>query len=532
MLMLSGVARAFADRTVFAGVELTLGAGDRLALVGENGSGKSTLLRVMAGLDAPDAGVVTRAGRVALLAQAQALRGSVLEAVMPPALTAAQVAFDAASAGLAAGTDAALLAFAEAEEQYRLMGGYDFAARAAAVLSGLALNPAARADRLSGGQARRALLAALLLAPAQVYLLDEPTNHLDAEGAAWLEGWIRASGAAFVLASHDRAFLDAVATGVAELERGTLSVYPGNYSEAMALKATLREVQARDFEAYRRRRSALNEERRRLNSRGAVEENRARARDNDKFLSSHKAGRAQVLFSNRARAMGRQIERLDEQAPDRPFRDARSLRLTLPPVPPGPLEVLTVRGLGVARSGRAVLSDVCLHVRRGDRAALTGPNGAGKSTLLRALCGDLPHTGQVTWGAGLSVTFTGQHGEELTGLRTVGDALLDANGRLSPHQLHEVAAALEVPGGPDFPVADLSGGQRTRLSLARLSVTRSQVLLLDEPTNHLDVRAIEALDALLLAFPGTVLLASHDRALVERVATRRWAVGEGRVTPG
>ncbi|BBN95518.1 ABC transporter ATP-binding protein [Deinococcus grandis] len=223
MLMASGVARSFADRMVFSGVELTVGAGERLALVGENGSGKSTLLRVLAGLDAPDAGVVTRSGRVALLAQAQVMGGSVLEAVTPPALAAAQVAFEAASAALSDGSEAALLAFAGAEEAYRLSGGYDFAGRAAAVLAGLGLDAGARADRLSGGQARRVLLAALLLAPADVYLLDEPTNHLDAGGAAWLRDWIRASDAAFVLASHDRAFLDEVATGVAELERGTLT---------------------------------------------------------------------------------------------------------------------------------------------------------------------------------------------------------------------------------------------------------------------------------------------------------------------
>lgn len=529
LLMASGVARSFADRVVFSGVELTVGARERLALVGENGSGKSTLLRVLAGLDAPDAGVVNRVGRVALLAQAGFPGGSVLEAVTPPVLAEAQVAFDAASAALSEGSEAALLAFADAEETYRLAGGYDFAGRAAAVLAGLGLDAGARADRLSGGQARRVLLAALLLAPADVYLLDEPTNHLDAGGAAWLRDWIRASGAAFVLASHDRAFLDEVATGVAELERGTLTVYPGHYSGAMALKATLREAQARDFEAYRRKRAALDEERRRLNSKGSVEENRSRARDNDKFLSSHKAGRAQVLFSNRARAMERQIERMDVQAPDKPFQDARTLRLTLPPVPPGPLEVLTVRDLSVTRGSGVVLSGVTLHVRRGDRVALTGSNGGGKSTLLRALLGEVPHEGTVTWGAGLTVSLIGQHGEELRGLDTVGDALLDANPLLTTHQLHEVAAALEVPGGPAFPVSGLSGGQRTRLSLARLRVTRAQVLLLDEPTNHLDVRAIEALEALLLDFTGTVLLASHDRRLVERIATREWRVEGGGV---
>ncbi|MCP2013172.1 ATP-binding cassette subfamily F protein 3 [Deinococcus sp. HSC-46F16] len=527
---LKGVARSFGDRVVVQDVNLEVQPGERLALVGENGSGKSTLLRVLAGLDRPDEGTATRTGRAVLLSQhAEMGTETVLDAVTPENLRAARRTFEAASAGLGEGTDAAFHAFAEAEEAFRVAGGYGFEAQGAAVLGGLGLDAGANAAELSGGQTRRVLLARLLLSPADLYLLDEPTNHLDAQGAAWLEGWIRASPAAFVLASHDRAFLDAVTHRTAELERGRLTVYPAPYTEAMALKAALREAQQRDHEAYRRKRAALDEERRRQASKGAVEENRRRARDNDKFLSSHKAGRAQKLFSARAQAMQRQIDRLDEAAAPKPFEDRRTLRLDLPDAPPGPAEVLTVRDLSVCRDGQPVLSGVRLDVRRGDRIALTGPNGGGKSTLLAALLGQLPHAGEVRWGQGLSLYAAGQHGEELSGLETVGDALLAANSALTAHQLHAVAAQVGLPGGPSFPVAGLSGGQRTRLSLARLNVTRAQVLVLDEPTNHLDVRAIEALEALLLAFPGTVLLASHDRALVGRVATRVWEVGGGGV---
>jgi len=530
LLRLNGVARVFGDRTVVEEVDLDVGAGERLGLVGDNGGGKSTLLRLMAGLDAPDAGSVTRAGSVALLTQhAGGGPGTVLDAVMPEDLRTAHRAFGLASEGLSGGTDEALTAFADAEEAYRRAGGYDFEGRAAGVLRGLDLDPGADAARLSGGQTRRVMLARLLLAPADLYLLDEPTNHLDTQGAAWLEGWIRASEAAFVLVSHDRAFLDAVTGRTAELERGRLTVYPGAYTEAMAIKATRREAQERDHAAYRRRREALDEERRRQASIGSVGENRRRARDNDKFLSSHKAGRAQQIHSARARAMQRQIERLDEQAAEKPFQDRRTLRLDLPAAPPGPAEVLTVRDLTVTRGGGPVLSGVRLDVRRGERVALTGPNGGGKSTLLAALLGTLPHAGEVRWGQGLHIYAAGQHGEELGGLETVGEALLAVNPALTPHGLHEVAAQVGLPGGPDFAVAGLSGGQRTRLSLARLGVTRAQVLVLDEPTNHLDLRAIEALEAVLLAFSGTVLLASHDRTLVDRVATRVWHVAGGGV---
>ena len=524
------VARRYGDQSIFDDVSLTLDAGERLALIGENGSGKTTLLRLIAGLDVPDSGQVERCGSVAYLPQhAPHVCGDLLSAVTPPELRAAAEALDHASRALNDPTPDHLAAFSAAEEHYSALGGYDFEAKATAVLSGLGLAPHADANQLSGGQTRRALLARLLLSPADLYLLDEPTNHLDEASVQWLESWIAGSRAAFVLASHDRAFLDAAATRTAELERGRLSCYPGNYSAAMELKATLRDAQERDYAAFKRKRAALDEERRRQTSKGKVEENRKRARDNDKFLSTHKAGRAQQIFSARARAMQKQIERLDDQATEKPHDDHRLLTLELPTAPMGPAEVLTVRDLGVERGGVSVLDNVNLDVRRGEKIALIGENGGGKSSLLLAVLGQLPHTGTVRLGAGLTVYFAGQGGEELRELPTLKDALLDANPLLSPHQLYEIAAQVGLPPDPSFRVADLSGGQRTRLTLARLGVTRAGLLILDEPTNHLDVRAIEALEGLLQRFPGTVLLATHDRRLREQVATRSWQVGSGEV---
>ena len=532
LLSADGVARVYGDRTIFEQVNLQVGVGDRLALIGENGSGKSTLLRVLAGLDTPDAGDVTRAGRVSLLAQhADLSADTVLDAVTPPTLRAAREKFERVSGTLMGGSEAALHAFAEAEERYRLAGGYDFEARAQTVLVGLKLDAGEGATQLSGGQMRRVMLARLLLAPADVYLLDEPTNHLDQGGAQWLEGWIRASDAAFVLASHDRAFLDAVATRTAELERGILTTYPGNHSAAMERKATLRDAQERGHAAYRRKKAALEEElqRRASKARSAGAVNMNRAPDNNKMLAKGKAQNAQNVNAKAAQRLQRHIERLDAGAVPKPYDDRRMLRLDLPPASPGPAEVLTVRGLIVQRGGTTVLSGVNLHIRRGDRVALTGPNGGGKSTLLRALLGKVAHRGEVRWGAGLTLYAAGQHSEELRGLNTVGDALLDANADLTPHQLYEISAQVELPG-PAASLSTLSGGQRTRLSLARLNVTQAQVMVLDEPTNHLDIRMIGALEEVLLAYPGTVLLASHDRRLLERVAMREWRVQGGQVT--
>ena len=537
-LKLDRVARVYGDHELYSGLSLEVAPHERLALIGENGSGKTSLLRLLAGLDQPDAGTVSRAGRIALLEQLDAdLAGTLLEVVTPPELRLAGLAFAHASAVLTDASelltdasDVALNNFSVAEERYRNAGGYDFPARAAGVLSGLHLDPEAPAARLSGGQARRLMLARLLLAPADLYLLDEPTNHLDAGSTAWLEAWVQASPTAFVIASHDRAFLDCVATRVAELERGQLHEYSGNYTAAMAEKALLRAAQARHHEAGKRQRAALEEEARRRQSkaRSANTYNPGRASDGDKILAKSKSQNAQNVNARRATALERRVDRLG--VTEKPFDDRRTLRLDLPASAPGPQEVLTFRDVGVHRGDNEVLHGVTLTVRRGERVALTGPNGGGKSTLLGAILGRWPVSGTLTLGTGLSVAWAGQQGEELNGLLTLRDALLGANAALTSHGVYEVAAALGLPSDPGTPVAALSGGQRTRLSLARLSVTRAQLLLLDEPTNHLDLKAIRALEEVLLAFSGTLLLASHDRRLVERVVTRRLWVEGGTVT--
>lgn len=522
MLQAVSVALTYGDQVIFDDVSLTLGAGERVGLIGENGSGKTSLLRVLAGELAPSSGEIRHTGRVAYLSQqAGELSGTVLEAVKPAALRQAAQRYAAAIAGLTAATPEALAEFAEAEEAYRAAGGYDWEAQAGGVLAALGLDAQAQADALSGGQTRRLLLASLLLAPAEIYLLDEPTNHLDVAGLAWLEGWMRASPAAFIFASHDRAFLDNVSTHTAELERGRLTLYPAPYTAAMALREAERAAQERDFEAYRRKRAALEQEKGRLQSvaRSAGQFNHARAGNVAMLPAKNKAQAVSQKLAGQARALERRVERLDAQAVAKPFSDHRRLTLDLPPIPAGPSEVLRVEGLTVQRGERVVLDRLNLHVRRGEKVALVGENGAGKSTLLRAILGELPLTGRVVWGAGLSLYAAGQNGEELTGFDTLAQALLEANEQLTPHQLYEITAQLHLPP-PSTPISHLSGGQRTRLSLARLSVTRAQVLLLDEPTNHLDPQMVDVLDDVLRDYAGTVLLATHDRRLIERVAGR------------
>ncbi|WP_157448868.1 ribosomal protection-like ABC-F family protein [Deinococcus peraridilitoris] len=515
------VAKQFGDHKVFEGVSLELSAGDKVALIGANGSGKSTLLRLMAGTERPDVGSVHTSGRVALLGQhAERVAGTVLEAVTPRELLTARAVLEKAQDRLTDPTSAHLEAFSLAEEHYRVLGGYDFEGRAAAVLAGLDLRAELSTAELSGGQGRRVMLAALLLSRAEVWLLDEPTNHLDTESLAWLEAWVRASPAATLVVSHDRAFLDATVTRVAELERGQLHEFRGNYSEAMAVKRTLREAQERQYEAQERKRTALTEEmqRRQSKARSANTYNPSRASDGDKLLAKGKAQNAQNVNASRAKALEKRLEQMCVLK--KPYQERARVEVPLPGVPPGPSDVLRVERLGLTRGERVLFTDLSFTLRRGEKLALRGPNGSGKSSLIAALLGQLtPTTGSVVTGHGLSVYWAGQHGEELHGYRTQDEALRAAQPALRTQDLHHLLARLGLPPQPDFVLSGLSGGQHTRLSLARLAVTRASLLILDEPTNHLDLEAIGALEELLREYPGTVLFASHDRRLVEKVAT-------------
>nr|WP_221276974.1 ABC-F family ATP-binding cassette domain-containing protein [Deinobacterium chartae] len=523
--MFSDVAASFGERPLFENVTFELHPGDQVALIGRNGSGKTTLLRLAAGLLSPDRGSVHTVGRVVYLAQhAQIEANSLLEAVTPAELALARAELARAEAALSDPSPEHLEAYAAAEERFRLAGGWDFEPRAREVLAGLGLEAEHPASGLSGGQQRRVMLARLLLSPADTYLLDEPTNHLDWASLEWLERWIREQSATFLIVSHDRSFLDATAQRVLELERGSLHEYPGNYSAAMALRRTLRAAQQRDYQAFARKAAALEAEARAAGSaaRSAGQFNHRRAGNQSLLLAKNKAESVSNTLARKARALEKRLERMREDAPEKPFEDMLRLHVPLGEVPHGPNDVLRLENLGVARGGRTLLRGLNLSVRRGDRLALLGENGSGKSSLLSVLLGHTPAAeGEVRRGVGLELYWAGQHGEELLNLTTLEDALRSANPALARHDLYALLAALDLPRDPQLEIARLSGGQRTRLSLARLGITRAHLLVLDEPTNHLDPEAIDTLEAFLADYPGTVIFASHDRRLVQRVATRR-----------
>ncbi len=536
-LSLKRAAKRFADTLIFEDVNLELNPSERVGLLGRNGSGKTTLLRILAGLDQPDAGEVTRFGRVSYLAQRGGLEAGLLrDAVLPEAHLELKRNLELAGCDLETPTPEHLEAFAKLEESYRVLGGYELETRAEEILAGLDLSGDWRADALSGGQTRRALLARLLISPAEFYLLDEPTNHLDLDSIHWLESWIGRSEAGFLIVSHDRDFLDATVTRCLELERQRLNQYPGNYTAAMAEKRIRLEAAKIAFQQHERKITRLEAE-----AAGVKQYAEAAGRFDQRkktwghtMQAKNKAQNVSRTLANRAKALEKRIEHMGEV--EKPFEDQFLTRIKLQGVTHGPNEILTLENLTLTRGSRAILEHVNLHVRRGERIALIGENGSGKSTLLQAINGQLKNgqlevaNGVIRYGVGLTRYWAGQNTEELDAFPTLEVALLGANDDLKTREVYALLASLGLPKEPSRPIATLSGGQRTRLSLARLSVTKAHLLVLDEPTNNLDLDAVEALERLLLEYPGTVLFASHDRRLVREAATRRWEVRERRVT--
>jgi ATPase subunit of ABC transporter with duplicated ATPase domains len=331
-----------------------------------------------------------------------------------------------------------------------------------------------------------------------------------------------------LIVSHDRAFLDATVQRCYELERGKLSEYPGNYSEAMTWKQTKREAMQVAFENHTRKVKALKSEARKAFQRAEASFDPSRMTDNNIMAAKGTHNSGAFSAGQRAKALESRIEHMGEV--EQPYNERFMTRIKFAPMKHGPNEVLTLEDVRLERDGKLILEHVNGFVRHGDRLALTGPNGGGKSTLIASLLGQLePSAGTIRHGVGLNVYWAGQDTQELEEFTTLEDALLAANSDLQLSELYALLASLGLPKDPKRAISSLSGGQRTRLSLARLSVTQAHLLVLDEPTNNLDIDAIEALEKLLLEYPGTVLFASHDRRLLETISTRRWLVNDGQV---
>ncbi|HWC43348.1 MAG TPA: ABC-F family ATP-binding cassette domain-containing protein [Actinomycetota bacterium] len=520
---------------VLDGIDLLVDGTSRIGVLGRNGAGKTTLLRCLAGLELPTSGTVERSPPdldVGYLAQEPDPRPGETTAAYLRRRTGLAEAETAMQAALRAVGDhpgpRELEAYDDALARFLALGGDDHDTRAPRVLADVGLDPAVldtALERLSGGQRVKAGLAAILLARFGVLLLDEPTNNLDFDGLARLERFLAGEDRPVVLVSHDRAFLSAATTQIAELDLHSrrLTQYGGGYDAYVEERRRRREQAYAEYDEARAERARLEEAARQKRA-WAQSRRGERRTDDDKALAGRRKERA-TAGAARARAIDRRLERLGD--PEKPW-EGWDLRLSLQAGRRSGEVVASLAGAVVDR-GRFRLGPVDLELRWRDRLALTGPNGAGKSTLLGLLTGELrPTAGTVRLGSGVVAGHLGQDRVPFPG--TVLEAVR-AHTDLSVSEARSLLAKFDL-GAEHLtrPEAALSPGERSRAGLAVLVARGTNLLLLDEPTNHLDLDAIEELERALAGYDGTLVVVSHDRRLLANLRLdRRLAVVAGRV---
>jgi ATP-binding cassette subfamily F protein 3 len=515
LVRLSGVVREVGTLVILDRIDAAIAVGERVGIVGPNGAGKTTLLRLMAGIDEPDVGEVQRRRNLHLGLLAQEAHFDLAFALAPDLRTAVRrgaseaETIEAEMRALEVAGAAATPRYEDLTAQFAALDGWTLDQRVDEALSGLGFSPAECArspEELSGGQQTRAALARLLVADLDLLLLDEPTNHLDLGAIEWLEEALRRRRGALVVASHDRAFLDAMVTRIWEIRDRRLVAFRGDYAsyarQREARDARLRkDAAARDAEISREQELVQT------------------------YRSQRKHGKMHEHEARLAR-----LDRIDVAKSGPSLRLDRALGIA---APRSAEMVIRADDLVVGHpGGPEVARGVRLEASRGERIGIVGPNGAGKTTLLRTIAGDLPlRDGALAFGSNVGFGYLAQVRDNPIAGDTVLDALLaeipmtagEARGYLARFLFRGDEALKEV--------RSLSGGERSRLELALLGIMPSNLLLLDEPTNHLDIPAREALESFLRETSATILLVSHDRRLLDTVCDRLWVVDDGRIVP-
>jgi len=517
LVSLTAVSLSFGAHDLLRGVDLVISRGDRWGVLGRNGSGKTTLFNLIRGELDPTAGTISRAAglRIAVMDQYRDVggAGTVWEAAAGAFadLFALERSLAEQAAGIAAAGEALTPAMLERYDRdlhhFEREGGYAAAARVDAVLHGLGFDPdrarTQTVDSLSGGERGRVALARELAAPADLLLLDEPTNHLDLETTEWLEEYLRGLDAAVLLVTHDRALLEAFSDHILHLEGRTATAYAGGYSAFVAQRAE-----------------------RRLAARRAYDQQASRIAKEEDYIRRNLAGQ------NTRQAVGRRkrLARMPRLGPPPGEEDVMVVRFEA--AERGGDQVLVAEDVRLAFGERVLLAGFDAIVRRGDVVGLVGANGTGKSTLLAAFTGGRPADGgTVRIPSSITVAHYRQDLAQVPEERSLYDAIADRRSRWTRGQVHEHLGRYGFSGdGVQRRCGTLSGGERARLALALTELERANLLLFDEPTNHLDVESIEALEEAIGDCDGTVVLVSHDRALLRALATRVWVLHEGRIT--
>ena len=515
MIILSGnkIERSFSGEVLFDNINIQVDERDRIALVGRNGAGKSTLLKILVGEEAATTGEVSTKRDLTLSYLAQDSRFESENTIYDEMLhvfddlrkdEARLRAMEMQMAELTGSDLEKLMAdYDRLSEEFRQQGGFTFESDIRAILNGFKFDESMwqmTISSLSGGQNTRLALAKMLLEKPELLVLDEPTNHLDIETIAWLENYLVNYQGALIIVSHDRYFLDKVATVTLDLTTHSLDRYVGNYSKFMDLKAEKLATEMKNFDKQQKEIAKLED---------FVNRNIVRA-----------------STTKRAQARRKQLEKMERL--DKPQAGQKSANMTFQADKVSGNVVLTVEEGAIGYDGQVLSQPVSLDMKKFDAIAIVGPNGIGKSTLLKSIIGQIPFIkGEATYGANVEVGYYDQTQSNLTPTNTVLDELWNDFSTTPEVEIRNRLGAFLFSGDDvKKSVAMLSGGERARLLLAKLSMQNNNFLILDEPTNHLDINSKEVLENALIDFDGTLLFVSHDRYFINRVATKVLEISE------